>query len=190
MGRCSVNMSALPHFLVSKLMKPTLPSLPGISSLQGDLPRPSAPPGLSSAQWTERSSGSLLSLLLLQHPAQFCLPQTLSTVLAPLRKPPSLAPAWLPANSTELSWPGLQLLSSLLSHTVCGGTSLFRSFPKHPLYILPVIYWVWDYTDSLVRSPLSVPKAGHQVNKTQTHYQFAWFLLDSLNLSKLIQSQA
>lgn len=60
MGRCSVNMSALPHFLVSKLMKPTLPSLPGISSRQGDSPRPSAPssarPILSSVNGEKLSS--------------------------------------------------------------------------------------------------------------------------------------
>jgi hypothetical protein len=37
-------------------------------------------------------------------------------------------------------------------------------------------------TDSLVRFPLSVPKAGHQVNKTQTHGS-AWVWLDSLHLS-------
>lgn len=142
MGRCSVNMSALPHFLVSKLMKPTLPSLPGISSLQGDWPRPSAPSStrlvLSSVKAEKRHS--LLSLLLPQHPAQFCLPPTLSAVLTPLQK---ASPAWpcpclqqCRAQTARLRGP----FASLLSSTECGGTALLRSFPKHPLYILPVIY--------------------------------------------------
>lgn len=122
-GRCLANMSALPHFLVSKLMKPTLPSLPGISSLQGDWPRPSAPSStrLALSSVKEGRETPFISVLQLS----FVCPKP-SALCWPLPLPPNKQPH--------------SSFSSLLSSTRCGGTSLFRSFPKHPLYILPVCH--------------------------------------------------
>lgn len=89
-GRCSVNMSALPHFLVSRLGKPTPPSLPGIQLCTGLTPpfsSPSTPVGEKSEVRVQALPAHLFWVP--SHKIQLrSVPKALSTMQAPQQHTP------------------------------------------------------------------------------------------------------